>query len=289
MFFWKKKAKAITIVPLDKILESAIRSFLAYRSPAELSDMTRLIKECDSKVDMMQQNVVKYIKDKLIDTEVEYITDSKTDAQCYIWIHDFTAYVTFRGTSSFKDILADLKISSEKYKGCIYVHEGFYDQFLSIREDIEEYLEINQCNYDSICFSGHSLGGALAQIAALYFAEHFDEKNYVSCITFGSPRVGNKCFADYFCKYVKEHYRVVNSMDIVTAIPIRRLWRHVIPNTIEFSKTASDVVKKTVEKDTVWYKRLWQAIKVFNFKEPKKDHSIVTYIETIKEYIHKTI
>ena len=57
------------------------------------------------------------------------------------------------------------------------------------------------------CCAGHSLGGALAQLAAHDVQTEFKRAHprlWVSCYTMGSPRVGNRAFADTFQKSGRE-------------------------------------------------------------------------------------
>jgi hypothetical protein len=61
--------------------------------------------------------------------------------------------------------------------------------------------------------TGHSLGGALAQIASAVF----DRDNLAACYTFGSPRVGT---ADFDRQVKCPHYRVINNWDLVPGIPL---------------------------------------------------------------------
>jgi len=61
-------------------------------------------------------------------------------------------------------------------------------------------------------FGGHSLGGALATLAALYHPPR-------ALYTFGSPRVGGKDFCDKIQKSQIPTYRVVNSTDIIPRLP----------------------------------------------------------------------
>jgi len=64
-----------------------------------------------------------------------------------------------------------------------------------------------------IYITGHSLGGALAQIAAAVLGS--DQVG--ACYTYGSPRVGNS----YFDLWVKvPSYRVLNYADIVPQVPL---------------------------------------------------------------------
>ena len=46
---------------------------------------------------------------------------------------------------------------------------------------------------DGIVCIGHSLGGAVAQLAALWLAQRFPRAD-LRVVTFGSPRVGNRAF-----------------------------------------------------------------------------------------------
>lgn len=58
-------------------------------------------------------------------------------------------------------------------------------------------------------YVGHSLGGALATLAAMYFGSIYPDVRHV-CITFGAPRVGDKAFVSEFKKHVDESVRCVN-------------------------------------------------------------------------------
>jgi triacylglycerol lipase len=58
-------------------------------------------------------------------------------------------------------------------------------------------------------YFGHSLGGALATLAALVFGCMYPDARHV-CITFGAPRVGDARFCDLFRENVDECVRCVN-------------------------------------------------------------------------------
>ena len=62
--------------------------------------------------------------------------------------------------------------------------------------------------------SGHSLGGALAQLAAHDIATAAREQMHlrikVICYTYGSPRVGNHSFAREYDKLVPHTWHLVN-------------------------------------------------------------------------------
>ena len=66
----------------------------------------------------------------------------------------------------------------------------------------------------NIIFCGHNTGGAYAQIAALYYKLLYPNIN-IYCLSFGSPRIGNKKFINLFQKYINEYLRVEYINDII--------------------------------------------------------------------------
>ncbi|WP_266157041.1 lipase family protein [Dyella silvatica] len=62
---------------------------------------------------------------------------------------------------------------------------------------------------------GHSLGGALATVLAVYFKDAFPFREF-HCHTFAGPTAGNGAFAQYFNENMESRTRrVFNTMDIV--------------------------------------------------------------------------
>lgn len=62
---------------------------------------------------------------------------------------------------------------------------------------------------------GHSLGGALASVLALYLSSRYQEK-IVQCHTFAAPTAGNVAFSEYFDNQLSNRaIRVFNTLDIV--------------------------------------------------------------------------
>ncbi|KAH7708821.1 Protein F25A2.1, partial [Aphelenchoides avenae] len=68
--------------------------------------------------------------------------------------------------------------------------------------------------------TGHSLGGALASLAAGSLAQQgiYPSAN-IRLYTFGQPRTGNVAYAQAIEHLVPEAYRVVHSHDIVPHVP----------------------------------------------------------------------
>ncbi|MBH8561397.1 lipase family protein [Nostoc sp. CENA67] len=76
-----------------------------------------------------------------------------------------------------------------------------------------------------IYITGHSLGGSLAKFAALALRRFFGPEA-VSGVTLkayalGSPKIGNKAFADYYNRQLEEGtvYRIENTLDFLMLIP----------------------------------------------------------------------
>ena len=92
------------------------------------------------------------------------------------------------------------------------VHKGFFKAYQSIEDPLIEALSHLQEN-KTLIITGHSLGGALATIAARELESRY---NISACYTFGAPRVGD----EVWCGKIKTKiYRVVNAADPVTMLP----------------------------------------------------------------------
>lgn len=134
---------------------------------------------------------------------------------------DKLAVLVFRGTDSddptdFGDD-ADLILNAWEKGG--RVHSGFAAALKQVRAEIEPLLAKVQGRR---VFTGHSLGAALATLAAsLYMPD--------ALYTFGSPRVGDQAFVNTL-KTIRTVRRYVDCCDIVTRIPPEPLeYEHVGP------------------------------------------------------------
>lgn len=163
-------------------------------------------------------------------TKCPTLYKSQEDCEVLVCNHESdTLVVAFRGTSSKKDVLTDLSVTREKlplantpFPLLPLVHSGFMSQFFSINSHIEGVV----AEHNNIVFCGHSLGGALATIGSLYYSFQYPEKN-ISCVTFGSPRVGDNTFVSYFNERIPNTLRYVNDNDPVPCVPTRWRFKHV--------------------------------------------------------------
>ncbi|KAI9325699.1 Alpha/Beta hydrolase protein, partial [Zopfochytrium polystomum] len=115
-----------------------------------------------------------------------------------------TVWVAFRGTDNTKDVLTDAKIIPGKMN-IGYVHSGFLDRIKALGKQIESLYEWASAQNSNlkpsepivrVIFTGHSLGGAMAQVALLHVWAERDlnacRHEHVGAIAFGSPLVGNR-------------------------------------------------------------------------------------------------
>jgi len=123
--------------------------------------------------------------------------------------------LAFRGTeaTSIKDIKADTRANTIVCETRGKIHAGFDEAFNNVRPDIEQELKKQGVREKPLFVTGHSLGGALATIAAKKL-EHGG--GLAACYTFGSPRVGDEQWVEHIKTPI---YRLVNAADCVTMLP----------------------------------------------------------------------
>ncbi|GGD94512.1 lipase family protein [Paenibacillus nasutitermitis] len=130
------------------------------------------------------------------------------------------AILAFRGTSSATDWVTDLIAQQIVFKPankrCL-THRGFTDVYMSAKQDIFRLLDTLPGN-KPLFVTGHSLGGALATLAALDIVTNRSHKQLI-VYTFGAPRVGDPSFVRHYNKNVPVNFRIQNEYDIVPHLP----------------------------------------------------------------------
>lgn len=121
--------------------------------------------------------------------------------------------LTFRGTEASNpcDLWTDFDFEPNAWKGGGIVHEGFGRAILQVWPRIEPVLRATR---GEILFAGHSLGAALATLAASLFQP-------AGLYTIGSPRVGDAEFTRTLAGVKAERY--VDCCDIVCQVPLKEM------------------------------------------------------------------
>jgi triacylglycerol lipase len=140
---------------------------------------------------------------------------------CYVASNSSFVLVAFRGTEpdEWSDVLTDVKIKLVPWT-VGQVHRGFKEALDAIWPTLDAALAALPGR--TVWFTGHSLGAALATLAADRFA------STRGVCTFGCPRVGDPTFAAAFdAKFAGRSLRYVNNNDVVTHVPPPFGYEHV--------------------------------------------------------------
>ncbi|KAL0042227.1 hypothetical protein WJX77_006708 [Trebouxia sp. C0004] len=173
-------------------------------------------------------------------TRSQSFWETKQDTRCLVGWGNTTVVVAFRGTASMKNALADLqawRIAHPPMRGTNWlgtrplVHVGFLKSWLAggLKHKVVSHIleAIRQCKQESgsdqpvkIFVTGHSLGGALATLAAFDIRRHLSDNMHsnaeVVCYTFAAPRTGNHAFAREYNAMVPDTWSLINDQDVVT-------------------------------------------------------------------------
>ncbi|MDJ0662129.1 MAG: lipase family protein [Crocosphaera sp.] len=187
-----------------------------------------------------------FIDSQDIEDDDEDIGDNKkkyiADTQGLIIFHKNTAIIGFRGSekkvsdwaTNFKFRSRELDYTDKPYEhenplAVIFskkprVHRGFLAAFKELlRHQLYQDFVINRLSSaESVWLTGHSLGGAIAILAANYLLEQGIDVSGV--YTFGAPRVGNILYRNLINERLKyQYWRFMNDNDPVPDIPFREL------------------------------------------------------------------
>ena len=147
------------------------------------------------------------------------LTCAATDTRVLVVDLPDCIIIAFRGSKSLQNWLTDAQFWRRQIGATGEggeVHHGFLDAHESIIGDLVKHLLAGHCK--PIFVTGHSLGGALAILAALELKRQGFAIAQV--YTFGQPRVGNGAFKSrYDGALGAQTFRVVYEEDIVPRVP----------------------------------------------------------------------
>ncbi|KAF9566678.1 alpha/beta-hydrolase [Agrocybe pediades] len=107
----------------------------------------------------------------------------------------------------------------------VLVHSGFANEHAItapvILKEVKRLMSVKNTN--KVVVIGHSLGGALAELDALFFTLNLPSSTSISAVTYGTPRVGNPAFASLFDAKVPNFKRINNEQDLIPIVPGRFL------------------------------------------------------------------
>jgi len=129
--------------------------------------------------------------------------------------------IVIRGTANADNVQSDIDVRLvEDARTGIYLHKGFRDAAISIMQIIDTTMKTgravpsNQLQYPlehTVHVTGHSLGGAVAQIIGMWL--HKRGKN-VQVFSYGSPKVSSQVLDSQ-----PTHWRVVRRSDPIPFTP----------------------------------------------------------------------
>jgi hypothetical protein len=174
-------------------------------------------------------------------------------------------YISFRGTElSSADIVPHAVRCSTKTINMGKVHSGYLAKLEQILPTLKRKLKNNRVK--KVVYVGHSLGGALAQLAYLQLRNRYGEES--ECVTFGSCKPVKKLPSKPIAtKDVKNYYLL---KDYVGLFPFgyKVITKPIIINS-----------DKNYSKDTV---PVWGLLKAMSSIFITKRHSIDVYIKELE-------
>lgn len=218
---------------------------------------------------------------------------------------DEFSVVAFRGTKDVQDWMTDLYATPVGYAWIFEagpdvgsIHAGFghalRDAWLKIAAALAtinpppaSVTGASTLSQRTLWFTGHSLGGALAVLAASAFSmwQNAPIRAVNGIYTFGQPRIGLHRFCGNYDHQLKERtFRFVNKEDLVPRVPFRS-WDYAdLGQMIHF--TANDKPKLQSLEWSNFLSRAFESFKEFfgiaaNIAPDVGDHSITEYARLV--------
>jgi len=130
--------------------------------------------------------------------------------------------LAFRGTNSLRNWKLNLRAGVSEPG----VHGGFWSAWRRLETQVRAWLASLPQKSGKLTVTGHSLGGAIAILAAFGLHEEYEIERVV---TFGSPRLAKPRFADMYAQAGLSGVtrRYIHATDLVSSIVPEKLYMHV--------------------------------------------------------------
>jgi len=213
---------------------------------------------------------------------IKTFNSKETDTQAFLAkSNDGYAVLAFRGTEVSKR--QDMKIDAQAMRVSVLegrLHSGFRIAYDSVAKEIE--ANVLKLKDVPLYLTGHSLGAALATVATQRLEHHLKIREMIAaCYTFGSPRVGDQ---HYDMEFKSPIYRVVNTTDIVTIIPLLAMG-YVHIGDIRYLGRVDGEFRRGIPFLQRWYLFM---LTMFKFFGPVVgDHAIVEYRRKLESIAQK--
>lgn len=198
-------------------------------------------------------------------------------ADAYVLSNRYDCIIACRGTelNQWSDIRADAEawtIACEVGR----VHSGFQSEVSHLWPRLEVHLRENQ---KPLWFTGHSLGGAMANVCAVRCHLAPIPSDPRAIFTYGAPRVGDRKYASFL--RIK-HYRWVNNNDIVPRVPPIWLGYHHMGQEIYLNRRGRVSRLRSWMRVRDRFRGLLASIRVGKL-DYLSDHSMIEYIAHIRK------
>ncbi|MEM9117435.1 MAG: lipase family protein [Cyanobacteria bacterium P01_F01_bin.56] len=231
------------VINAFRALCMAKAAHLVYEDPGYVEDIVRLWLSRDSDYQWMKQTPADYtidvIKRWLREGETDkkgvnlrdnykYFVNRLTDTQAFIFRKGKHIVLVFRGSQQAADWSTNFKFRMKQFAFSNTVqeavppqgevHRGFHDAWQSVEKRVLYQLKKWWTPESQLWVTGHSLGGALATLAATSL--EYQGFTVAGLYTFGQPRVGDWAFTREVNERMGDRmFRYVNNNDIVPLIP----------------------------------------------------------------------
>jgi triacylglycerol lipase len=200
------------------------------------------------------------------------VHDDHTDTHA-LCVEEPDAFVlAFQGTRDARQWVTDGDFPRVRVNTGVSVHRGFLEAW----EGIKKAPGLPMASSKAVYLTGHSLGGALAVLAA---SDRMFWGRVKGVYTFGQPRVGNSGFvADY--RYPVSTWRIVNELDIIPRLPgvligYRHLHQWVM--LVNGSMVVQPTFAHRLYSDFRCILKHWNRVIV----DPVRDHFMASYLKAI--------